>query len=241
MGSKIYRRFLNSGPLIAAITLAALYLNFSFASSPSWASKPGEEKIALPKPMLSGKKSLEETLATRRSVRSYSVQALSLEQLSQLLWAAQGVTSEQGFRTAPSAGALYPLEVYAVVGRVEGLGVGVYKYLPSEHRLQKVQSGDQREALAKAALSQSPVRDAAVDLVITAVYERTMRKYGERGRRYVHIEVGHVGQNICLQATAFGLGACTVGAFSDEQVKKTLALPTEEEPLYILSVGHRPD
>jgi len=201
-------------------------------------SKVGEI-IPLPKPHLTSKISLEEAMLKRRSVREYATEAITLEQLSQLLWSCQGVTSDDGRRTAPSAGALYPLEVYAVVGRVEQLEPGVYKYLPKRHALQRILLGDKRRELYRESLEQEQVRDAAVDIVIAAVYERTTRKYRERGYRYVYIEVGHAGQNLCLQAESFNLGVCTVGAFNDVGVKRILELANDEEPLYILTVGHK--
>jgi SagB-type dehydrogenase family enzyme len=193
--------------------------------------------IVLPEPELAGELSLEETLSLRRSVRSYSDMPLTLHELSQLLWAAQGITSDEGFRTAPSAGALYPLEIYALVGNVEGFGSGLFKYLPSDHTLRLIRPGDRRQDLFDEALRQSQIKEAAVNLVITAIFERTTEKYGERGMRYVHMEVGHVGQNICLQAQSLNLGVCPIGAFEDEGVRKVLGLSTEEEPLYILSIG----
>jgi SagB-type dehydrogenase family enzyme len=160
-----------------------------------------------------------------------------MEEASQLLWAAQGMSDSRGFRTAPSAGALYPLEVYLVVGNVQGLAQGVYHYVPGNHQLVKVADGDKRHQLAGAALGQRPVSDGAVSIVFTAVYSRTTGKYGERGIRYVHIEVGHAGQNVCLQATALSLGAVTIGAFSDELVAASLHIPQEEKPLYIIPIG----
>jgi SagB-type dehydrogenase family enzyme len=165
--------------------------------------------------------------------------SLSLEDISQLLWAAQGITSDWGGRTAPSAGALYPLEVYLVVGDVDGLETGVYKYQPQEHALVRVGDGDVRSELASAALGQSCVARGAVDIIIAAVYERTTGKYGDRGVRYVHMEAGHAAQNICLEAVVLDLGTVTVGAFSDEGVKGILDMPESEAPLYIMPVGRQ--
>ncbi|MFQ6092777.1 MAG: SagB/ThcOx family dehydrogenase [bacterium] len=193
--------------------------------------------MSLPEPARVGEMTLEEALQLRRSVRSYTDEPITLEELSQLLWAAQGITSDEGFRTAPSAGALYPLQTYAVVGNVEGLKTGIYKYSSLRHELIKVREGDFRPALSEEALSQSQIGEAAVDIVIAAVYERTTEKYGERGRRYVHIEVGHAGQNICLQAECLNLGVCPIGGFEDDGIKRVLGLPEDEDPLYILSVG----
>jgi len=182
---------------------------------------------------------MEEALVERRSVRDYSTELLSLDEVSQLLWAAQGVTAEWGGRTAPSAGALYPLEVYLVVGRVENLTEGIYKYIPKGHELVKVKDGDVRQQLAVAALGQTCVKDGAVNIVITAVYERTTGKYGERGVRYVHMEAGHAAQNIYLQATALNLGMVTVGAFQDDQVSDILGISQNESPLYVIPVGRK--
>ncbi|KPJ51984.1 nitroreductase, partial [candidate division TA06 bacterium DG_24] len=155
----------------------------------------------------------------RRSIRSYSDAPLTLAEVSQLLWAAQGITNDRGFRTAPSAGALYPLEVYVVAGKVEGLPAGIYKYRPREHELWRVDLGDKRRELSGAALGQEPVADGAIDIVFAAVYGRTAVKYGERATRYVHIEVGHAAQNVFLQAGALDLGAAVIGAFFDEEVE----------------------
>jgi SagB-type dehydrogenase family enzyme len=197
------------------------------------------DSITLPEPRFESQVSLEETLLGRRSVREYADLPLSLEDVSQLLWAAQGITSDWGGRTAPSAGALYPLEVYLVVGSVDDLGVGVYKYQPQEHALFRVGDGDVRAELASAALGQSFVDEAAVDIVIGAVYERTTRKYGDRGVRYVHMEAGHAAQNIYLEAVALDLGTVTIGAFSDELVMDILDMPESEVPLYIMPVGRK--
>jgi SagB-type dehydrogenase family enzyme len=192
---------------------------------------------ALMQPRMSSDTSIEEALLNRRSVRSYVDGALTLEELSQLLWAAQGLTGPQGLRTAPSAGGLYPLEVYVVVGGVESLSPGVYRYLPSTHSILRVLDGDRRAELARASLDQSWVKDAAVDIIIAAIYERTTVKYGERGVRYVHLEAGHAAQNLCLQATALRLGVVTVGAFDDEEVSVVASLPQNEKPLYVIPVG----
>jgi SagB-type dehydrogenase family enzyme len=193
----------------------------------------------LPEPRLESEVSLEETLLERRSVREYADLPLSLEDVSQLLWAAQGITSDWGGRTAPSAGALYPLEVYLVVGDVENLEAGIYKYQSEEHALVRVGDSDVRSELASAALSQSFVEEGAIDIVIAAIYERTTRKYGERGVRYVHMEAGHAAQNIYLEAVALDLGTVTIGAFFDEQVKDVLGMPESEVPLYIMPVGKK--
>ncbi len=196
------------------------------------------EKIKLPTPDLKGDLSIEETLLARRSVRSYVDEPLELKWVSQLLWAAQGITYEaRGFRTAPSAGATFPLEIYLAAGKVNDLRPGLYKYDPSGHLLVRVGDTDIRGNLAGAALGQGQVRRAPAVIIIAADYNRTAQRYGDRAVRYVHMEVGHAGQNICLQAITYGLGTVIVGAFDDDQVKKVLGLPENEDPLYLIPVG----
>jgi SagB-type dehydrogenase family enzyme len=170
-------------------------------------------------------------------VRNYSDGVLDLTEISQLVWSAQGITHARGFRTAPSAGALYPLELYVIAGRVKNLPSAVYRYSPRQHALVKMVSGDMRPELCRAALGQSAVRKAPVVLLFCAVFERTTTKYGQRGIRYVHMEVGHAAQNVCLQAIALELQTAVIGAFRDEAVKKILNLPAEEQPLYLVPVG----
>ena len=194
-------------------------------------------RIKLPKPKYNSDVSLEESLVKRRSVRDYTGEQLTLEEVSQLLWAAQGITSDRGGRTAPSAGALYPLEVYVIVGDVQDLAIGIYLYKPKKHEVVMIADKDVRQQLAGAALGQSSVKNGAIDIVFTAVYQRTTRKYGDRGIKYVHMETGHVAQNVCLQATAMALGTVTIGAFNDQEVSKILNLPKDEKPLYIIPVG----
>ena len=195
--------------------------------------------IKLPEPRYESNVSIEETLVKRRSVRDYTREPLTLTEVSQLLWAAQGTTSDGIYRAAPSAGALYPLEVYMIAGNIEGLDAGAYRYKPKGHELVMFLEGDMRSRLTDAALGQGPVRNAAIDIVLTSVYDRITRKYGDRGVRYALIEIGHVGQNICLQATAMDLGSVCIGAFYDDQVRALLKLPEEEAPLYIIPVGRQ--
>lgn len=199
------------------------------------ASENGD--VTLPTPRLEGEVSVERALAARRSLRAFAPDPLPLASVSQLLWAAQGVTGPDGLRTAPSAGALYPLEVYLVAGAVSGVAPGVYRYEPRRHRLVQASQGDVRERVAEAALSQDWVAEAPAIVVLAAVFERTARKYGERAPRYVHMEVGHASQNIYLQATALGLGTTMVGAFRDEALARALALPAGVKPLGLLPVG----
>ncbi len=195
-------------------------------------------KIKLPEPGASGKSHLEELLAKRRSVRRYTEKGLSEEIISRFLWAAQGISSGEGLRTCPSAGALYPLEIHAVVGEGNGLDPGIYRYVAEEHALTQEVPGDMRKKLAGAALSQPMISKAAVSLVISAVYPRITGKYGKRGIRYADMEAGHAAQNIYLLGVELGIGTCAIGAFDDEEVKKVLKLPANEEPLYILPLGY---
>lgn len=197
--------------------------------------------LKLPSPVTVGTMSVEEAIFRRRSKREYLDKQLDGFQLSQLLWASQGVTeSRWGLRTAPSAGGIYPLEIYTIVGEqcVKDLEAGIYRYDPRGHTIILVALGDFRAELSAAALNQQWVADAPVNIVITAVYERTTRIYGSRGVRYVEIEAGHVGQNVYLVATAMGLGAVVVGAFHDEQVGRVLRLPNDQVPLCVIPVGY---
>jgi SagB-type dehydrogenase family enzyme len=194
--------------------------------------------IRLSRLTLSSERSLESVLQLRRSVREYSRRSLTHDELAQLLWAAQGVTGPEGLRTAPSAGALYPLEVDVVIGDVDGLPSAIYRYKADRHELVLTREGDRRRELGAAALGQDCVEAAAAVIALAAVYERTTEKYGERGIRYVHMEVGHVAQNVCLQAAALGLGTVVVGAFEDGPVKRVLGLARDEEPLSLIPVGH---
>jgi len=208
----------------------------AYPASASVTTRSGD-MLSLPLPRQDSDFSIEHALRERRSVREFGKSALTPEEVSQLLWAAQGITSRDGLRTAPSAGALYPLELYLVVGMVRGLDPGVYRYAPAGHKLMKIIAGDQRHKLASAAHVQDCVADAAAVLVFTAVERRTTRKYGSRGVRYVHIETGHASQNVFLQATALDLGTVVVGAFEDDAVGKVLQLPEGEVPLYLMPLG----
>ena len=194
--------------------------------------------LNLPKPRTVSDTSIEQTLLKRRSIRDYMAEPLNLQEVSQLLWAAQAITeTKYSFRTAPSAGALYPLETYLVVGLVEDLAQGAYHYIPEQHQIIKVIDGDIRRELALAALSQEWVKNGAISIIFTSIYERTTQKYGERGIRYVHMEVGHAAQNVYLQAVALDLGIVVIGAFLDDTVVKLLNLSRDEHPLYIIPVG----
>ncbi len=198
---------------------------------------PPSETIRLPQPRFGGPVSLEQTLLARRSVRTYARDPLTVDDLTQLLWAAQGVTHSQGYRTAPSAGALYPLELYTVVGHMVGLPAGLYRYGGREHALERKCPHDLRSELCAAALNQRPVERAPLTFLLTAVYDRMTAKYGSRGVRYVDMEAGHAAQNLCRQAVALDLKSVVIGAFHDGEVKRIAMLPADEEPLYLVPVG----
>ena len=194
--------------------------------------------LSLPKVEPSPPLRLEQLLARRRSIRDYTVQPLTLAQVASLLGAAEGITLAPDLRTAPSAGALYPLQLYLVAGNARGLIPGVYRHLPDPGALEQLAEGDRRNDLAAAALGQSWIAAAPLTLVFTARYARTTKKYHQRGIQYVHIEVGHAAQNALLMAVALNLGAAVVGAFDDGGVVSVVGLDTEETPLYLLPVGH---
>ncbi|MEM0380306.1 MAG: SagB/ThcOx family dehydrogenase [Desulfurococcaceae archaeon] len=208
----------------------------------------GGEIIYLPLPRIrSGDHvlSVEEAIAYRRSIREYLDQPITIQQLSQILWATYGVTDPlREFKTVPSAGATYPLEIYVVVktnGVIlennEYLEPGVYKYDWRRHALILVKKGDFSRDLMREALNQEWVGNARVNIVIAAVFERTTRRYGDRGVRYVYMEVGHAGQNVYLISTSLGLGCVVIGAFNDDGVSRVVGLSSDEKPLYIISIG----
>jgi len=197
------------------------------------------EIIQLPTPRYDGETSVEKALLQRRSVRSYKKDPLSISDISQILWAAQGITEKTyGLRTAPSAGALYPLELYLVATNVDELKPGVYKYIPQDHTIKRISEGDKRIDVSNAALKQDAIENSSAIVIITAIYERTEVKYGNRSERYVNIEVGHVGQNIYLQAVSLGIGTVMIGAFKDEALKKVLGFTQGEYPLGIMPLGN---
>lgn len=222
-------------PLFGVIITLGLII-FCFAQNASekkgaLASLKVGETISLPPPRLKGEMSLEEALAKRRSIRSYLPTPLTLEEISQVLWAAQGITEpNRGLRTAPSAGATYPYEVYLVTQD------GAFHYIPKGHRLEKIKDGNLKDDLAAAALGQASVRDAGAVFLLSAIYERTAR-YGEKAKMFVYIEAGHIAQNILLQAVTLKLGAVPVGTFNPERVKEVAGIP-EGEVVYLIPVGH---
>jgi len=199
---------------------------------------PGAVRIALPDPHGYRGLSLEETIEARRSVRDYAAEPLAPEDLSRLLHAAQGITDRRGFRAAPSAGALYPIELYAVVNDVVGLEAGIYHYAVREHELELLHREDLSAAASRAGLGQTFLGQAGVCIILSAIFQRTRWRYRERTYRYVMLEAGHVAQNVYLAAASMGLGACAVGAFFDDEFDELLGLDgVEEAVLYTLSVG----
>jgi len=189
------------------------------------------QDIKLPEPTLKGKMTLETAIQKRRSVRSFVDKDLTLSQISQILWAAQGITDKvNGFRSAPSAGALYPITVLIVKKD------GFFEYVPDNHSLKQLSVSDLRIGLSGAALDQESVKEAPVDIVIAADFRITESKYGSRSERYVALEAGHIAQNILLEATALGLGGVPIGAFYNDKVKEALSI--EKDPLYILPIGY---
>jgi len=207
-------------------------LGFFISMNISAVGRDDMKTIKLPKPKLKGNVSIEEAISSRRSVRRYSSRRLTDGEISQLLWACQGITSPRGLRAAPSAGALYPLEVYLVKDD------GVYKYIPEGHQLRQLSGENVKQDLMRASHGQAFVEKAPVDIVICAVYERVTSRYAERGVRYTDIEAGHAAENVHLEAVSLGLASVPVGAFSDNAVSKVLNLPAREKPIYIIPVGH---
>lgn len=201
-------------------------------------SNSEQKEILLPQPQRKGETSLEETLQKRRSIREYKNEPLSLKDTAQILWASQGIT-EGNHRTVPSAGALYPIEIYLVVKNVEGVAEGVYRYDPKDYKLVSIVGGDFNKTLAEVAANQEWIEESAAILLISADFEKTTQKYGERGRQYVWMEAGHSAQNVYLQAISLELGTVSVGAFDEGRVQKILNLPENILPLIIMPIGKK--
>ena len=223
---------------LLVVSILGLVVLISFLSSDTMAAE-----ITLPSPSYKGTVSVEEALKARRTHRSFQPRPLTLKQFSQILWGAYGVTSQRYgsfLKTAPSAGALYPLDIYGVVGQggVETLAPGIYHFRPENHAVELVKQGDLRAEVAGNALQQMWMARAPLLLVITGEYNRSSIKYGPRGVTYTHIEAGHVGQNVFLQAEAIGLKAGIVGAFNNRSVVTTMGVPPNQDPLLIMPVGY---
>jgi protease I len=189
--------------------------------------------VQLPQPKLSGPMSLEDALAKRRSIRTFSPMGLTYDQLGQLAWAAQGITdSKTGFRTAPSAGAIYPIKLYFATEQ------GLFVYNPADHTLVQTVDKDIRAELSKAAMGQAAVAQAGCSIIITGSINDVAARYGQKARTYIILEAGHIAQNILLQAVTLELGAVPIGAFDTNPVRRLCHLTSELEPFYIISVGH---
>jgi SagB-type dehydrogenase family enzyme len=227
--------------IVAVILIGVWLVNREKRDGGFSASELGNQVIIeLPDVAIESSMSVEEALLNRRSIREYAADNLTLAELGQLLWAAQGITKpDRGFRTAPSAGGLYPLELFMAVGDVTDLPAGVYKYTPANHALIRIFERDVRPALSDAALGQESIRNGSAVIVIAGVYQRTQHKYGDRGSRYVHMEVGHAAQNVYLQAESMDLGTVIIGAFIDEEVQEVMGMDQDELPLGIMPVGRR--
>lgn len=233
MQKKMKPIFRNSSCL-SAITLFCVSSCYSQADT-----------LQLPKPDLKGRYSLEEVMQKRRSVRSYQDEPISLQTASQILWSAYGVTEARdkpahirgGLKTAPSARAYYPLEVFLLAGNVKGLEPGLYRYIPEKHAIVLVTAGDMRVAVASAAQNQKMLTEAPISIVYTADFETTKRNYGDKVRDYIYVNLGHSAQNVYLQAEALDMHSCVIGGFTAEEVHKALKLPKNESVIYLMPVG----
>lgn len=214
-----------------------------------WSNKPGVfhhytdvRSFKLPPPKTRAGPSLWTSMGTRRSRRNYAFDPLKQEELSQLLWAASGITAQAHglpLRTVPSAGGLYPIETYVAINRVHGMEPGIYHYYPPEHSLELLRQGDYSNAMAHAALDQKMASTACVVLIWTAVVERAKWKYRQRAYRYIYLDAGHIGQNVALAAEGLGLGSCAIGALYDDEVNELVGADGEEETaVYLTCVGH---
>ncbi len=217
-------------------------------SFPDWSKIPDPYKryrnaqvVSLDAPRQKGGAPLWEAISGRRSVRNYAGGPVTKQELSQLLWACQGITAQAekyAFRSAPSAGALYPVETYLAVNRVEGVDHGLYHYEIEPHALALMSSGDYRTAVARAAMDQSPVERADLVVIWSAVFERSKWKYKQRGYRYIFLDAGHIAGNLALAAVALGLGSCQIGALYDDEANQLLGLDGDTESvIYMTAVG----
>ncbi len=233
--------------IVAALVFRMFFLSISseksLASNNNYIMKtkiedqlPGKI-IELPEPDTIGSMTLEKALTLRRSIRSYADEPLSINEVSQLLWAAQGITNERGFRTAPSAGATFPLEIYIMVNNVSDLKKGIYHYSPHDNSIKMISDNDISSDLMRACLSQSMITEGGIVLIFTAIFERITEKYEERGIRYTYNEIGHAAQNVHLQAAALDLGTVVIGAYRDDEVEELLDLGEDIKVLYLMPVG----
>lgn len=213
----------------------------SIPPTPNFKNYPEAERLQLPEPDLSRPANLWQCLAKRRSERNTTPDPLSVDELSKIMWAAQGVTARAGIyllRTAPSAGALYPFETYLYIDKVKDAPQGIYHFNVADFALERMQDGNFSRAFADASMGQPAVSRAAVVIIWTAMMLRCMVKYRDRAMRYIPMDLGHVCQNVQLAATAMDLGSCSIGAFYDDDINELLGIDGEEETvLYLITVG----
>jgi SagB-type dehydrogenase family enzyme len=213
----------------------------SISSGSAFKNYPDAEKVTLPRSWQKKESNLEQLLQERRSVRQYSRVSVSMDDLAFLLWAMQGVTAQAGpylLRTAPSAGALYPIETYLAVDRVEGLDAGLYHFDVKDFQLERLTDQSVSSLVADSALNQGFIAKGAITFIWSAVFRRNMGKYGHRGLRYIFLDCGHICQNLLLAAQALGLNGCPVAAFYDDEMNDLLDLDgVEESVIYLTTIG----
>jgi len=222
--------------------LPAGYLDWRKKPEP-YKAYPDAPKVKLPGPAGTGGMPVWEAVGRRRSVRDFRRSPVSAADLSQLLWASQGVTKVMGeyaLRSAPSAGALYPIETYLSVQMIEEIEPGIYHYGVRKHELELLRPGDFRAEVAEAALDQGFLAEAAIVLAWTAVFARSKWKYKERAYRYVYLDAGHIAQNVALAAVALGLGSCQIAALYDDEVNAILGVGGKEESIVYMTALGRP-
>jgi SagB-type dehydrogenase family enzyme len=227
--------------IIIFIGVVSAYV-FSGTNKTAYTTRHVINYVNLPSPELTGNLSVEAAIQNRRSVRKYSNQSVTLSNISQVLWSAQGITDSQNqLRSVPSAGQVYPLEVYVIAGpNVSGLQEGVYHYVPSNNTLEMFMSGDLRDNLSTIADGQPWVKQAPLDILITGNYRKMINKYPDTqlSTRFVNLEAGHAGENIYLQSEALGLVTVSLGSFNSNKLSQSFELPSNETPIYIYPVGH---
>jgi len=202
-------------------------------SAPAWAQPAQADEVVLPAPVTDGQTSLEAAIASRRSVKEFTDERLTWAEIGQLMWAAQGITEpERGFRAAPSAGAMYPLHIYAVTPD------GLYHYVPVGHRLERLPVADALEVFRGVTANQTAIQEAPCTVIVAAAFDGPRERFGVRADGFVYMEAGHVGQNLQLQAGALGLSSLPVGGFDPERVAEALSLPDDHTPVYTMPIGH---
>jgi SagB-type dehydrogenase family enzyme len=203
---------------------------------------PNSKKIKLNKPNILTKKCLNDVLMNRKSIRDFSEKSVNIQELSYLLWASTGIQRKEfgyDYRTAPSAGALYPIETYLIINNVEDMPKGVYHYLIKDHSLEELKLGGYYFEIAKATLDQEMCATAGIVFIWTAIFNRSKCKYGQRAYRYIYLDAGHIAQNLILASTSLNLGSCPIAAFYDEEVNNIICVDgVEESVLYMCVVGN---